>query len=142
MKYIRGGIDMTYSELKQIHSEESNSFEGIFFAFSNKQFEEGMQKIGLNPEDTKKIYSLGGGGYILKTRNQAFKDMFKRNQSEMSEAKKDNKFLLDALTYELCNHEYCITWDSEDALRVLNLKREDIPNEIYKEAIRIASIDY
>ena len=133
---------MKYFEFKANQEKELNEFKGIFFAFDNKQFSKGMESVGLTDNDTDKIYKLGGGSYILKERNQAFKDMFDRHREEMAEAKKDPDFLLSALIYELCNHEYCITWDSSDALRTLGLKREDIPDSIYKEAIKEASIEY
>ena len=72
----------TYQALKKRHADELNQFEGIFFAFSNEQFKEGMQKIGLTMEDTAKIYSLGAGGYILKEKSADFNAMFKRHAEE------------------------------------------------------------
>jgi len=129
----------TYYELKEQQSKELNDFEGIFFAFNNAQFEKGMVKIGLRKEDTKQIYSIGAGGYILKTRMQAFKNMFDRHSAEKAELKKDRKLLLDALIFELNNHEYCITWDISDALEALELKKEDIDPAILKKACKIAS---
>ena len=48
---------MTYRELKQKHREEINAFP-FMFAFSNKQFIEGMAKLGLEPGDTDKIYDM------------------------------------------------------------------------------------
>ena len=133
---------MKYFEFKANQEKELNEFKGIFFAFDNKQFSKGMESVGLTDNDTDKIYKLGGGSYILKERNQAFKAMFDRHSEEMAEAMENPDFLLDALIYELCNHEYCITWDSTDALRTLGLKREDIPDSLYKEAIKEASIEY
>ena len=129
----------TYYELKKQHSDELNAFEGIFFAFNNEQFAEGMIKIGLSPDDTIEIYSLGAGSYILKTRIKDFKDMFKRHDNEKKALKKDRQLLLDALVYELCNHEYCITGDVSDALAALELKIEDIDPDILKKACLEAS---
>ena len=68
----------TYQELKSENQKEVDNFEGIFFAFNKKQFREGMERVGLTDRDTKSIYSLGVGGYILKTRSAAFNDMFKK----------------------------------------------------------------
>lgn len=51
----------TYTQQKDRHSKELNDFQGIFFAFSNKQFDEGMIKVGLTPQDKDKVYSIGKG---------------------------------------------------------------------------------
>ena len=125
----------TYIELKRKHAEELNSFEGIFFAFSNEQFKEGMEKIGLKAEDTKAIYSLGAGGYIRKERSKDFSDMFKRHAEERKTRKKEEKYLFDSLVYELKNHEYCITLDTADALNALGYNKEDIEPKLLKKAI-------
>jgi len=50
-----------------------DNFEGLFFAFNTEQFKEGMHGVGLTAEETDKILSIGHGGYLLKTRKEAFK---------------------------------------------------------------------
>ena len=124
-----------YQEMKQRHQKEVDSFNGLFFAFNNEQFKEGMEKLGLTMDDTKKIVSIGAGGYILREQLQSFKDMFSRIKEETKNRKKEEKFLLDALIYELNNHEYCITHDVTDALDALDIKKEDIEPEILRKAI-------
>jgi hypothetical protein len=124
-----------YTELKSRQAKELNDFEGIFFAFSNEQFKEGMEKIGLTMEDTKQIMSLGAGGYILKTKASAFAAMFKRHAEEKKTRKLEEKFLFDSLVYELNNHEYCITSDTKDALDALGYSKEDVDPVILKKAI-------
>ena len=37
-----------WKEITNKHQEEYNNFEGKFFAFSEEQFKEGMNEIGLN----------------------------------------------------------------------------------------------
>lgn len=127
----------TYQQAKSRHQSELNEFEGIFFAFSDKQFAEGMAKVGLAPDQTDKLYRLPGGGFILKSRNDAFKAMFLRHESESREARKSEKFLLESLVYELGNHEYCITYDHSDALDALGLSEEDLPAGMLKKAKRV-----
>lgn len=124
----------TYKTLKRRQSDELNAFDGIFFAFSNKQFYEGMKKVGLEPDETGKIYSLKHGGYLLKERAKAWKDMFTRHDAERKQAREDKKHLLESITYELINHEYCITYDTGDALRSLGLEESDVPKDILKKA--------
>lgn len=129
-----------YNELKKQHADELNSFEGIFFAFSNEQFAEGMKKVGLKPEETNKLFKLTGGGFILKSRSKVFSDMFERHKAEMKELRKNKKELLNSIVAELANHEYCITYDVTDALEALGLKQENVPKDILKKACKLALV--
>jgi len=134
---LRQGSDKmeNYTELKARHAKELNDFEGIFFAFNNEQFKEGMEKIGLTIEDKKQIFSLGAGGYIRKDKSTEFHAMFKRQAEEKKTRKQEEKFLFESLVYELCNHEYCITLDPSDALDALGYNKEDIDPKILKMAM-------
>lgn len=124
-----------YQDLKIRHQGEVSDFEGIFFAFNNEQFSEGMQKVGLTIEDKKQIFSLGAGGYIRKDRSSAFSAMFKRHAEERATRKLEEKFLFDSLVYELQNHEFCITLDTAEALNALGYNKEDIDPKILKKAV-------
>jgi len=125
----------SYSEMKTRHGNELNTFNGLFFAFSNGQLEEGLLKVKAEKKD---IVSIGAGGFILKTEIQAFNDLFKRHNAERKERLKDEKKLIDALVYELNNHEYCITYDPTDALESLGLTRDDVESKILKKACKLA----
>jgi len=129
----------TYQELKTRQAEELNDFEGIFFAFNNEQFKEGMEKIGLTITDIKQIFSLGAGGYIRKDKSAEFNAMFKRHAEEKKTAKQEEKFLFDSLVYELQNHEYGYTYDLTPALEALGYKKEDIDPKILNKAIAEAT---
>jgi hypothetical protein len=128
-------ITETYTEQKKRHSDEINGFKGLFFAFSNEQLAEGLQKLGLTMADTGKIFSIGSGGYILKEQAKAFHDMFARHSEERKQLRNDNKKLIDALVYELANHEYCITYDPAPALESLDLTSKTVDPTILKKAI-------
>jgi hypothetical protein len=125
-----------YQELKAQQGKELNEFQGIFFAFSPEQFKEGLKQVGLNEESNLKehILSIGMGGYLLKSKKDDFSGMLKRHKQEMKDLKKDEKALLNALIYELRNHEYCITYDTTDALNALNLSINDVDNKLLKKA--------
>lgn len=125
----------SYLELKARHAKELTDFKGIFFAFDNKQFKEGMEKIGLTDKDKDKIYSLGGGGFILKDKSKAFHEMFKHQAKEQTQRNKEEKFLIDSIAYELANHEYCITGDIVPALYALGLEEKDLDPKILRKAI-------
>ncbi len=124
-----------YQEIKARHSKEFGEFDGVFFAFSNEQLAEGMVKVGLPVDDYKSIVSLGAGGYLRKDRVQVYKDLFARQKAEMTAFKKDQKALIEALAYELANHEYCITGDPTDALNRLGYTRQTIPDNVFKKAV-------
>lgn len=106
---------MTYKEYKNSEQEAFNSLP-IFFAFSNKQFKEQMEKRGLKETDTDKIYSLpgGAGGYYLRKDAQIIRDFMNR-EDKLQTLMKDHDFAVSAFYYEMANHEYHINrqgdWD-------------------------------
>jgi hypothetical protein len=96
------------------------------FAFSNKQFEEGMkEKFGIEPNRTDLIYSLGAGTFILKTDSEKLSEMTKKQRQEMKDHMHDDDFCIGAMVYELGNHEYCITYDVSDTIDALSLNMKD-----------------
>jgi len=122
-----------YTELKQKHEKEFNEFP-IFFAFSNKQFEEGMAKFGLKPTDTDKIYRFGNsGGYYLRTDNERLCEMLKRYDKELQDTidadSTGEGFIFEMFDYELADHEYIVTYDISSTLDALDLTLEDIKND-------------
>jgi hypothetical protein len=125
----------TYTEQKARHSKEFGAFEGIFFAFSNEQLAEGMKKIGLAVDDYKSIVSIGAGGYMLKSQVQAYRELCARHNQERKDLKKDEKKLIEALIYELGNHEYGYTGDATDAVESLGYTMETIPQKTLNKAI-------
>ncbi|MEG0235882.1 MAG: hypothetical protein RSB77_03655 [Bacilli bacterium] len=120
-----------YSELKKQHQNEVNKFPFIF-AFSNKQLAEGMAKLGLKEDETKKLISIGNGGFIRKTDKEAFNEMFNRHEEELKNAIDEDStgesFIYQMFDYELNNHEYCITYEIDDTLDALGLTIDEINN--------------
>lgn len=127
---------MTYNELKSLHSKRLNDFQGIFFAFSDEQFEEGMKKVGLSVDETSKIYALQGGGFILKEKSLEFKSLLEKNEKELKEFRKQERNLIDSLVYELENHEFVITMDPTSAVESLGLDMKTIDKKILAKAIK------
>jgi hypothetical protein len=116
-----------YVTLRNKHQREMNAFP-LGFAFSDKQFAEMMAKWNLSPDDTDKIYSIGGGGFVRKCDADAMHEMFERHAREDEEAIRENKddYLYHMFDYELANHEYNYTGDLTDTLDALDLTLEDI----------------
>jgi hypothetical protein len=121
-----------YQELRSKQQAELNAFP-MFFAFNQKQFEEGMKSLGLKPTDTKKIYSIGYGGYYRKSDAPAFHEMFQRHTKELEDAiaadPTGDGFIFDMFDYELANHEYNYTRDPEPTLDALGMTLEQIRTE-------------
>jgi hypothetical protein len=116
---------MRYAELKRKHQEEVNAFP-LGFAFSDSQFAEMMEKWGLTPDDTDKIYHIGMGGYVRKSDADAMHEMFARHEAEHKAAMQDDEYLFSMFNYELANHEYCVTYDVTDALNALGLTLDEV----------------
>ena len=118
-----------YIELKEKHSKEVNIFP-MMFAFSLKQFDEGMEKLGLNKDDTKQIVSIGAGGFIKKTDSELLDKMFEEQSKERKVAIENDidgtNFVKDMFKYELNNHEYCYTRGTQDTLNALGYTIEEI----------------
>ena len=118
-----------YQELKDKHQKEFNEFP-IGFAFSNEQFKEQMEKLGLTVDDEDKIVGIGAGGFIKKDDVDKFNEMNKRHRAEEEDAIKNDTtgegYIKDMFDYELANHEYGYTYDLTDTLASLGLSMEDI----------------
>ncbi len=121
---------MTYRELKQRQQEEINAFPFIW-AFNEKQFAEGMRRLGLDPTaDREQIVHYAGGGYIRKSDKEALEDLFKKHRHELQEAitadKTGDGFIFDMFSTELANHEYSYTMDLSEAIAACGLTVEQI----------------
>ena len=116
---------MKYSVLKHKHQEEVNAFP-LGFAFSESQFNEMMEKWGLTPSDTDKIYHIGMGGYVRKCDSDAMHEMFDRHKAEHEAAMQDDEYLFSMFNYELANHEYSYTYELDDTLDALGLTMDEI----------------
>lgn len=135
-----------YETLKNRQQEEFNKFP-MGFAFSDKQFKEQMEKLGLTEKDTDKIVSIGSGGFIRKSDVKSFNELVTRLDKEMKEAvaadKEGTDFIKDMFFYELGNHEYIITYDLADTLDSLDLTIEDVEKDSrLKKGLQMARKEY
>lgn len=133
-----------YLMLKNKQQHEVNKFP-MFFAFNDKQFEEGMKRFGFETTDTDKIYKFGStGGFYRRTDAKALRDMLDRHTQEMDKAiKTDDDFVYNMFLYELGNHEYCITYDLEPTLCACGLDEEDVSqDERLLRLLKKARADY
>ena len=111
----------TYMELKKRHSDEFSAFP-IAFAFSKEQFEEALSKLDAKADE---CCSIGGGGIIKKTDSKSLQEFMIRHNNELEGAFNDDAVLIEAIIYELGNHEYGYTYDSTDTIEALDLNMDD-----------------
>lgn len=135
-----------YQKLKNRHQREFEAFPK-FYAFSEKQFLEGMRKLKLKENETDKIVSISGGGYIKKSDIEKFKKMNEKHKQEINVAiAKDvtgKHFIKDMFKYELANHEYGFTENLEDTLNALQLSMDEINNnKALKKGLLLARKEY
>ena len=84
-----------------------------------------MREWGLEPTDTDKIYSLGYGAFYRREDAALIRETAERHANEMDAAMLDDDFMIDAIEFELGNHEYIITWDASDTMDALGLSLDD-----------------
>ena len=125
-----------YLELKGQHEKRINEFP-MAFAFSNEQFKEVKEKLGVI--DNSELLSTSAGGFIRKSDSEAYTALFQEINKEDQEALKDDEYLYQGFLYELGNHEFCITYDPESTLDCFGLTVEDVQSDerlltIFKKA--------
>lgn len=127
---------MKYWDLRSRQQAEFDALP-IRAAFSDEQFTQMMREWGLEPTDTDKIYSLGYGAFYRREDAALIRETAERHANEMDAAMLDDDFMVDAIEFELGNHEYIITYDSDDALDALGLSLDDERvMRLYKIALR------
>ena len=109
---------MTYQEIKTEHSNKYNELmekAGVFWAFSNKQFEEGLKKANL--KEGEKLVRIPGGGYCPK---KNIDTLLKEIEIAGAINKKALKALKEerttAILYELKNYECFYTGNIDDVV--------------------------
>lgn len=122
----------TYQELRNRQQKEVNAFP-MMFAFSDKQFAEGMRELGLDPSETDKVYALPGtGGFYRRSDAPALHEMFDRHEHERKEAIEADEtgdgFIFQMFRDELANHEYSYTGELDETIVALGLTAEEISN--------------
>lgn len=113
---------MTYAEYREAAQAEFNKLP-IFWAFSNMQFKEALEKRGIDTEGMelgalakKYVYRFGDtGGFYLKTDAQVVREYLQRDHAkELGELmENDLDFAREAFVYEMENHEYPINWQGD-----------------------------
>ncbi len=119
----------TYQEMQARHQKAISSFP-VKFAFSKEQFAQAMQELGLEPNQTSEVVSIGGGGFVRKRDKEDLLNLFDKHRLEHEAAlasDTDGKgYAYQMFLYELGNHEYVITYDLEDTLNACGVTADEI----------------
>jgi hypothetical protein len=111
----------SYSDFKLAEREAIDALP-IEFAFNDDQFHDMLKKFGLTLDEKDKLRRIPGGGFCLATDAKMIVETMLSWSRMLSEIiKTDDEFTVDALRYELDNHEYGYTGEPDDALLELGL---------------------
>lgn len=125
-----------YLDLQKKQQDELSAFP-IAYAFSNKQLEEALKKLGATKEEC--VTYMGHGDILKRSDVPAFKAMLIGHTREMKEALKDEEFAEAAFLYEMDNHEYAINWDGDaDVLACFAMDEKDLVEMGLEDAYRRA----
>ena len=110
-------IMQTYQQIKQKHQEAYNKImddSGVFWAFSNEQFAEGLEKLKtsgqLLPGD--KLARVTGGGLVPSKNADKMMELLKQaDKTQKQKLKQAKQAKNEAILYELQNHECFYTGD-------------------------------
>lgn len=124
-----------YKEFKKYRGEKISSFPKMF-ALTKKQFEEGLQRLGVTEEE---ITSIGMCGFILKKDEKKFNALINDLELKLkSFIEKDDEFVVQMFEYEMGNFEYYISGDDEEVLLACGLSLESLKDDrlsrLYEDA--------
>jgi hypothetical protein len=112
--YAKGG-GIEYQNIKKEKEKMTTELFkecGVFFAFSDKQFEENKTPL----KEGEKYVSIGGGGYLPKGKVDAFMKGMKAINSYGKQKVKKGNLQETEILYELQNHECFYTGDISDVV--------------------------
>lgn len=133
-----------YRDFKEEQQKEINNLP-IYWAFGQSQLEEVAHKLNFQSaeEMIPHVKGIGAGGFCKEEDYSTVIDTFKRQDENLSDLlHNDYDFLVDAIEYELGNHEYIITYDKWDALAPLGLVEEYNTSEVIQKATEEAIKNY
>ena len=113
---------MNYQELREKNSQEITAFP-VRFAFSDGQLNDIMQEWNIEKD---KLCGVGAGAVVRKSDAKKYYKMFENMNARLEKALKNDKFLTDALRYELDNHEFTYTYSVDSALDALGLDSNNL----------------
>ena len=104
-----------YIELKKEISEVINDYISKygFFAFSNEQLKEGIDKFKPLLGENDKLVQFINGGFMMKSKVNGFFSLNDKMQDKLREKMQDPEFAGGAFLYEAANYEYAINSEGD-----------------------------
>lgn len=90
----------------KVFNEEFNRYG--FWAFSNKQFDEGIAKLSETLPEGFKVADVGAGGFVWAEKAEEIVELSHGGKRAVAARMGDPDFACGAFLYEMDNHEYCI----------------------------------
>lgn len=127
---------MKYREFREYWQKEFEKLP-VKYAFNQKQLEKAMNELGLDVKtDMDKVISIFGAGDIWRKDDVEKYNEFSRKESEQrNELMKDKEFVKDMFLYEMGNHEYGYTLDSQDVIEACGLTMTEVLNNEFLHGI-------
>lgn len=127
MKKIKKYYSFNEKNTKSLHDFISKN---VFFAFSQEQFNDGLKKFNIDPENKEeiknKLHKYIGGGFILIESEKEEKRIIKKRNKVQRKYLSKFKNLVDALKYEMYNHECGYTGDYLNGLYAIGYGLKDL----------------
>lgn len=129
---------MTFSEIKEQYTKEYNENlkkTGVFFAFSNQQFDENKTHKDAPDNEYK---AVGLGGYIHKSNISKLENFFNEIEPKLKKKFIKKVNINDMIDYELINHECWYTGDYMEIVPLIQSYYSDITvNEIIEKVKKV-----
>lgn len=125
----------SYEKLSKENQERYNRFadtdNNIVCFFSDKQFQEVLEKTGLTEDQfADSYYHLTAGAYVRKDKLEELNKLWDENEKAIEKAIENDPdgkhFVKDMFSYEMANHEYGYTRDLSDTLDALGYTTDEI----------------
>ena len=117
-----------YEEMKKRHQAAVDDLP-IYWAFTQDSFVQILNKLELTEDDTDQLCKIGGG-FCLKTDAERIVKTLRRNREELEAAvaadTTGDGFIEEMFLYELRNHEYTYTLDTEETVNACGFTEAEV----------------
>jgi len=118
------------NDLDEKLNEELKKY--CFYAFDQEQFDKGLTEIKTRIDMSKynetnkfNVLPTWSGAYVVADKMQDYKNAFIEYDKKLKTELENYDFLVDAIIYEMGNHEYMYTMDDETVLLSLGYNFKD-----------------
>lgn len=117
-----------YEEMRQRHQAEANALP-IHWAFTEEQFNEELKKMGLKRSDKGKLCRVFDGFCLVSDAKMIADTLIRHHEEEKAAIEADTTgdgFIKDMFLYELRNHEYTYTLETDETVEACGFTPEKV----------------